>query len=75
MIFLPARFACRIQLSSKIAVLAKLLPASMNVGSVPVVRALRRCKVVVGGSALNWKRSALDGRVLRRLCKMGNLLM
>lgn len=29
----------------------KLLPISMKVGNDPVVRALIRCKVVVGGSA------------------------
>jgi hypothetical protein len=35
--FIPARFNWPIQLSSDIALLAKLLPASMNVGRLPVV--------------------------------------
>lgn len=33
----------------------------MKVGSVPVVRAFSRCKVVVGGSAMNGRRKAFAG--------------
>lgn len=40
---------------------AKLLPASINVGNEPVVSALMRCSVVVGGSATNCDTSTLCG--------------
>ena len=50
------------------AVPAKLLPASINVGSVPVVRPLSRCSVVVGGSAMKGRRNALRGDAT---CRVG----
>ncbi len=43
------------------AVPAKLLPASMKVGRVPVVRPLSLWSVVVGGSAMKGRRKALFG--------------
>jgi hypothetical protein len=49
------------RLSSSIAVPAKLEPASINVGSVPVVRPFNLCNVVVGGSAMKGKRKAFRG--------------
>jgi hypothetical protein len=43
------------------AVPAKLEPASINAGSVPVVRPFSLCRVVVGGSAMKGRRKAFCG--------------
>lgn len=48
----PDDTICSTQLSSTIAVLAKLEPTSIKVGSEPVVNAFSLCIVVVGGSAM-----------------------
>lgn len=43
------------------AVPAKFEPASINVGSVPVVNPFNRCNVVVGGSAMKGSKNAFSG--------------
>lgn len=59
--FLPARSICVIMESSTTDEPAKLLPISINVGKLPVVKPLMRCSVVVGGSACALKMKDLSG--------------
>lgn len=59
--FLPARLNCDIKESSSMDVAPKFEEMSTNVGKEPVVIALIRCIVAVGGSVNELNRNEFDG--------------